>query len=131
MSDYSEKLKSPKWQKRRLEILHRDNFTCQICGDAETELQIHHKTYSGEPHEALDDELITLCKHCHKCETFASKNSLKIISVFKKGNDFFAKLSDKSLYILKGSKSINNTYTEIDFVIKNPKELVEIINIMF
>ena len=30
---YSEKLKDPRWQKKRLEILERDNFRCQYCGD--------------------------------------------------------------------------------------------------
>jgi len=127
---YSDKLKNPKWQKRRLEILNRDNFTCQMCADAETELQIHHKRYSGEPHEAPDEDLITLCKHCHKCETFASKYKLKIISVFKKGADYFARLSDNSLYIIKGSY-FDKKYTEIEMVVPNPKELVVIINSMF
>lgn len=64
---YSEKLRSPKWQKKRLEILTRDNFTCQLCGDTETELQIHHKEYiSGkDPWEYDNALLITLCKDCH------------------------------------------------------------------
>ena len=31
--NYSEQLKSPKWQKKRLEIMQRDKFTCQLCGD--------------------------------------------------------------------------------------------------
>jgi 5-methylcytosine-specific restriction endonuclease McrA len=30
---YSELLKSPKWQKKRLEIMSRDKFTCKKCGD--------------------------------------------------------------------------------------------------
>jgi hypothetical protein len=63
---YSEKLKSPKWQKKRLEILQRDNFTCQLCGDTETELHINHLKYTGEPHEAPNEDLETLCKVCHK-----------------------------------------------------------------
>jgi len=62
---YSEKLKSPKWQKKRLEILNRDNFTCIKCGDKETELHINHLKYTGEPHDAPNEDLETLCKHCH------------------------------------------------------------------
>jgi len=42
---YSEKLKDPRWQKKRLEILSRDKFTCQLCSDKETELHIHHNEY--------------------------------------------------------------------------------------
>lgn len=65
MSDYSAKLKSPLWQRRRLEILNRDDFTCCKCGDKETELHVHHLKYTGEPHEAPNEDLETLCKHCH------------------------------------------------------------------
>lgn len=63
---YSEKLRDPRWQKKRLKILERDNFTCRYCNDTETELQVHHKKYNGEPWDAKKKHLITLCKHCHK-----------------------------------------------------------------
>lgn len=43
--DYKEQIKSPKWQKRRLEIMQKDNFTCQLCGDTESMLNVHHLTY--------------------------------------------------------------------------------------
>lgn len=62
---YSQKLKDPRWQRRRLEILTRDGFTCQYCFDTTTELHVHHKEYNGHPWEALDEDLVTLCKHCH------------------------------------------------------------------
>jgi len=29
---YAEQLKSPKWQKKRLNIMERDQFRCQDCG---------------------------------------------------------------------------------------------------
>ena len=62
---YAEKLKSPKWQKRRLEILSRDEFKCQYCFDRETTLHVHHLEYKGNPWDAEDDQLITVCEHCH------------------------------------------------------------------
>jgi len=65
MTTYSEKLKKPKWQRKRLEILQRDNFTCVHCKDTETELHVHHLKYTGEPFEAPDSDLETVCKHCH------------------------------------------------------------------
>jgi len=70
MSDYSEKLKDPRWQKKRLEILQRDNFTCQYCGDTKATLAVHHKDYfpNIEPWDCPDDLLITLCEECHKLE---------------------------------------------------------------
>lgn len=67
MSTYSEKLKDPRWQRRRTEILNRDEFTCQKCYDTETELHVHHKEYNKGKmvHEYSDDQLVTLCAHCH------------------------------------------------------------------
>ena len=67
MSDYSDKLKSPKWQRRRLEIMKRDKFKCKKCGDEETTLNVHHKIYKKgvEPWEYENSELVTLCEHCH------------------------------------------------------------------
>lgn len=62
---YAEKLKNPKWQKKRLEILQRDEFKCCYCNDEKTELQIHHLKYTKEPWQAPNEDLITLCKHCH------------------------------------------------------------------
>lgn len=66
MKSYSEKLKHPKWQRKRLEVLSRDNFTCVKCGDSETELHVNHLKYKGEPHDVPLNYLETLCKNCHK-----------------------------------------------------------------
>ena len=68
MSVYSDKLKSPKWQKKRLQILNRDRFTCKLCKDTETTLHVHHKYYvdNCEPWEYPNTALVTLCEHCHK-----------------------------------------------------------------
>ena len=69
-SDYYELLKDPRWQKRRLEIMQRDNFTCQMCGNGLTSgvpLNVHHYVYHKGylPWEYPDKELITLCRDCH------------------------------------------------------------------
>ena len=68
MSNYSDKLKNPQWQKKRLEILNRDEFTCQYCNSTDKELQVHHKMYKANcnPWEYDDKLLITLCLDCHK-----------------------------------------------------------------
>ena len=63
---YSELLRDPLWQKKRLKILERDNFTCQNCSDTKNELHIHHFKYYGKPWEAEDNDLITYCKECHE-----------------------------------------------------------------
>jgi hypothetical protein len=63
---YSKKLKNPKWQRKRLEILQRDDFKCTLCGDTERELHVHHKSYEGDPWDIPNGQLITVCDDCHK-----------------------------------------------------------------
>jgi hypothetical protein len=67
MQSYSKKLKHPSWQKKRLEILTRDEWTCQMCNDTETTLHVHHLSYEyrKEPWEYPNENLVTLCEHCH------------------------------------------------------------------
>mgnify|MGYP000949982809 CR=1 len=69
-SNYSEKLKDPRWQKRRLEIMNRDDFTCRKCGDKTKTLNVHHLSYikGRDPWDYRDDILVTLCEDCHKAE---------------------------------------------------------------
>ncbi|HEY5590661.1 MAG TPA: HNH endonuclease [Paludibacter sp.] len=73
---YLDKLKSPKWQKKRLEILERDEFTCIDCGSSDKNLQVHHTIYINDrnPWEYENFQLITLCEDCH--EKFTSINKL-------------------------------------------------------
>lgn len=78
---YQDLLRHPKWQKKRLQILERDDFTCQYCGDKETELQIHHLKYYKNPWDAKDEHLLTLCKDCHHLTTF--NKGLNVIAVSK------------------------------------------------
>lgn len=68
MIDYKEQIKSPKWQKKRLEILDRDNFECVVCGASDKPLHVHHKKYiAGRDYWDYPDELlVTLCEDCHK-----------------------------------------------------------------
>ena len=44
---FSEQYKHPLWQKKRLEILEFSEFTCDNCGDTESQLHIHHRAYHG------------------------------------------------------------------------------------
>ena len=66
---YAELLKDPRWQKRKTEILLRDNFTCQKCGCMDKTLHVHHIFYDGRnPWDYEDEALITLCEDCHNKE---------------------------------------------------------------
>lgn len=64
---YAEKLKDPRWQMRRWEILERDDYTCQRCLETDGVLNVHHIRYTPrcEPWDSPDDDLITLCENCH------------------------------------------------------------------
>lgn len=65
---YSEKLKDPRWQKKRLETLQRHEWTCQSCGSQDKTLHVHHNEYNSgkEPWEYEDQYLTTLCENCHQ-----------------------------------------------------------------
>ncbi len=67
-SSYWQKLRDPRWQKRRLEIMDRDGFSCRMCGNDRDTLNVHHLAYQrdGEPWETHDDLLVTLCESCHE-----------------------------------------------------------------
>jgi hypothetical protein len=72
---YAEKLKDPRWQKKRLLILERDNFHCTECKDDKETLQIHHKRYfrNKAPWDYEDRYLTTLCETCHFIQEFYHK----------------------------------------------------------
>ena len=69
----SEKLKHWAYQKgfnyefssRKEAVLHRDKYTCQICGKKHTRLEVHHIIYRSKGGTDDEDNLITLCEDCH------------------------------------------------------------------
>ena len=65
---YHEQLKSPKWQKRRLEALESSGYTCSFCRSTEKQLHVHHTFYDSKRMiwEYDELELIVLCADCHK-----------------------------------------------------------------
>lgn len=64
---YKEQLLHPNWQRKRLEILARDDFTCCTCGATEKTLHVHHLRYvRGRMAWDYDnDDLTTCCEDCH------------------------------------------------------------------
>lgn len=65
---YKDKLKHPKWQKTRLQVLERDSFKCCACGDKDNMLHVHHKYYEKgkDPWDYDLSCFLTLCEKCHK-----------------------------------------------------------------
>lgn len=82
-------LESPLWQKKRLFIFERDNWTCCCCGEKTKSLHIHHWQYGSAPWEVDDDMLITVCKDCHlfitKNKTASLEETLQLINLQRKG----------------------------------------------
>lgn len=70
-SEYAKKLMDPRWQKMRLEVFERDLFTCQMCGDEKSTLNVHHRYYvfPKDPWDYPLTALVTLCQPCHEVES--------------------------------------------------------------
>lgn len=76
-SEYSKLLRDPRWQKKRLEIMQRDNFKCVDCECATATLNVHHTYYETgrAPWEYENASLITLCEDCHEIEHSMSRDA--------------------------------------------------------
>ena len=106
---YSEKLKDPRWQKLRLEIFERDEWACQICGDTENMLAVHHTYYESQkdPWEYPLKSLITLCEDCHRIEREERPHAEKSLLLALKKQRFTA---NDVLGIAVGSNYIKQHY---------------------
>lgn len=67
---YSEKLRDPRWQKLRLEVMQRDGWRCLRCQSTTNELNVHHLHYERgrAPWEYPPASLETICDPCHAAE---------------------------------------------------------------
>lgn len=142
---------SLKWQKIRAAILERDKHRCQKC-KKNYDLHVHHITYDHLFNEEnYPQDLITLCKNCHKAlhdsddkdrlneqlKTIVPK-SLKVISmVFSEAELEMMKAGRKAaLNSRNTSKSLSGVDTSItDELIKEitrneAQRLIYILNIL-
>lgn len=78
MSTYIEKLKDPRWQKKRLEILNRDEWMCSGCGATDKTLHVHHAYYASgrDPWDYPSPTLAAFCEDCHHDEEGTSDGTL-------------------------------------------------------
>lgn len=77
-NNFFDQYKDPRWQKKRLEIMQRDEFICRECGSDNSELNVHHRFYDKELKiwEYNNEDLITYCNDCHN-QTHDLLNSIK------------------------------------------------------
>ncbi|HOY33472.1 MAG TPA: HNH endonuclease [Bacteroidales bacterium] len=93
---YAEQLKSPKWQKKRLNIMERDQFRCQDCGSIDDQLHVHHLFYlQGKKAWDYPDEFyITLCDKCHIGVHTQTELLYKEIAKYVKQTKYIGNLQD-------------------------------------
>jgi len=91
---YKDEIRDPRWQRKRLEIMNRDDFRCQLCKTSSNHLNVHHLYYLPKYKiwEYDNEAYVTLCESCH---LFAHTELLKItglisMSILKKGIDFLS-----------------------------------------
>lgn len=60
---YDKYLETDHWQKKRLHILARSDYTCAGCR-GHRHLEVHHLTYERRGYERNED-LVVLCRVCH------------------------------------------------------------------
>ena len=67
VKSYYEQLKDPRWQKVRLEMLERWEWTCSVCQSKEKTLHVHHTYYEKgmAPWDYPQHSLKVLCEECH------------------------------------------------------------------
>ena len=49
----------------RQQVLRRDGWSCQLCGEKRN-LEVHHKELRSHSGDDSDRNLITLCNQCHR-----------------------------------------------------------------
>lgn len=66
-TEEGQKRDSTDWQRKRREVLKRDEFTCQECGRAaeEIQLEVHHKQPVSQGGSDEPENLMSLCVDCH------------------------------------------------------------------
>ena len=82
---YFQKLRSPKRQMKRLEIMNRDNATCVHCRSSTETLNVHHIWYESgkDPWDYPDEALQTLCEKCHEMSHRRANEILRLSSRYK------------------------------------------------
>lgn len=53
------------WVDRRKQVLRRDDYECQHCGEDDRRLTVRHRTLLSEGGSNDLDNLETICQHCH------------------------------------------------------------------
>ena len=64
-------------------VLHRDDYTCQKCGEKSRKLEVHHIIFKSNGGTNNMDNLVTLCSECHRNIHIDDLKFNKKVNVFK------------------------------------------------
>lgn len=94
-TSYLDQLKDERWRERSAQVrsLHRNH--CQVCGNADTKTEVHHKFYDWNRKlwEYSNEELTLLCVGCHD-EIHVQINRLRRHVIGSLRPDQFKKIVD-------------------------------------
>lgn len=109
--NYFALLKRPEWQKKRLQILERDGWSCCFCHDTDKTLHVHHGFYAKNlaPWEYPNWSLSTLCEKCHEEITEKTRYLKEIVATM--GPNYI----DQIIGFVEGLRAIATIHDEIDF----------------
>lgn len=71
---YEKGLNTIEWKKIRLQVLRRDQYTCQHCWEKKNELHVHHVVPYRISLDNSIENLLTLCESCHMKEEWRLDN---------------------------------------------------------
>jgi len=140
---YWQKLKDPRWQKRRLSVMEKAKFCCQKCHRDDQTLNVHHLYYMSkrEPWDYPDFALQCICEECHaqdhEEERENGTSNFEMVINWMVGNDFENefffeianqirevrdnKLIDPDFYLDKCMRSISNIRIKYEKLAKQAK----------
>ncbi len=137
-NNYFKNFKNPRWQKKRLEILERDEWKCSVCDDKESTLVVHHFWYgnikddtSGKlrrrlPWEYDNKDLTTLCEECHQEEHELRQDSeADLLQILKQQHFRYEDISSLSQCVINIGDDISpqDALDGIYWILKDKKTL--------
>lgn len=68
-AEYAEYLLTPHWQELKRELFRLRGRKCSVC-DNRRRVEVHHLTYRTPITDCTVDDLLPLCRYCHRCAHF-------------------------------------------------------------
>lgn len=113
---YSDLLKDPRWQRKRLEILESRGWVCENCGDSDKTLHVHHVRYvkGRMPWEYDGSELKVFCEKCHKERHDQAERVHALLSKMGSGEAQLAVSFIEAVYLMNDLASRGVTFKKKD-----------------